>query len=110
MFKRKPMPDIPLLPPPLPKKELHDMSYDELASQKISIDQELARRSAPELEALKAKLVAAAAALGVSMQDLFAGKRPEKKKRETRSGGGKSKTQLQARADESREIEKTEAS
>lgn len=85
MFNRKPplLPDVGAAAIP-ETKELHELTYDELASQKIAIDQELARRGTGELEALKHKLVSIASALGVSMEDLFTQKK-ERKAREVKA-------------------------
>ncbi|MFN0218848.1 MAG: H-NS family nucleoid-associated regulatory protein [Hyphomicrobium sp.] len=119
MFKRKPMPDAGQhlqLP-----KDLHEMTYDELASQKLALDAELVRRGAAELETMKAKLVSIAAALGVSLSDLFGPRSPSEKKErkqrqakaryrdpdtgETWSGLGKPKKWLQQKLDAGHSID-----
>ena len=81
MFGRKQQPDVGKNRATI---DLHELSYDELASQKIAIDQELARRGSGELELLKSKLVSIAAALGISISDLFSQKKERKQAKATK--------------------------
>lgn len=78
----------PLIPPrpqdPQVIKAVTLMSFNELIDLKGQVDRELEHRGHVELSSLKEKLLTIAAMQGVSIGDLFAPPKPEKKPRKKR--------------------------